>query len=462
LFTHFGQQVNNFPGMAPLENRFMTPADEDTRIELSLDSKLQSPINYSWNVSYGRKLPKGLYIEASYVGRMARHLLVQRDIMAPNDLVDPASGMDWYAGAGRIYDAYYGGVDWQNVAPIPYFEHLFPGLAGWLGPGTTATQTVAWANQNFAFGDWTFLQLLLDDAYVFGVDDPHWSNFFYQPQYAAFAAFSTVGHSDYHGGSLSVRQRLGESVILDFNYTYSKSLDDASGLQTSGFYGSAFVLNSLRQRDNYAASDFDTRHIVNANALVQLPFGKGRRFFKNVNSGMNALVGGWQLGGIFRLNSGLPFNNLVDLAGWATNWELRSSAVHTGPIQTSIDRHAVGGPNLFSDLNALASSVRPARPGETGDRNIFRGPWFSQLDMNLGKTFNMPWGENHKLQFRWEVFNVFNHQYMDEASALDNFAISPPDPFDPTSRPTLLPGAGRFTAIKGIPRRMQFVFRYSF
>ena len=43
---------------------------------------------------------------------------------------------------------------------------------------------------------------------------PNWSNFFYQPQYAAFSAFSTVGKSDYHGGSLSVRQRFGEQFII--------------------------------------------------------------------------------------------------------------------------------------------------------------------------------------------------------------------------------------------------------
>jgi hypothetical protein len=297
---------------------------------------------------------------------------------------------------------------------------------------------------------------------VFETGDANWSNFFYQPQYAAFAAFSTVGKSDYHGGSISVRQRLGQSVVMDFNYTFSKSFDDASGLQTSGAYGSAFVLNSLRQQDNYAFSDFDTRHVVNANALVQLPFGKGRKFFSGSGRAMDALIGGWQLGGIFRWNSGLPFNNLIDLAGWATNWQIRSSAVRTAPIQTSITRNgAEGRPNLFSNLEQLRLSARPARPGETGDRNIFRGSSYSQLDMNLGKTFNMPWNENHKLQFRWEVINVINLQYKDENS-ISAFSISAPDPFDASVPSELTAQTGQFTGIKGIPRRMQFVLRYTF
>lgn len=80
--------------------------------------------------------------------------------------------------------------------------------------------------------------------------------------------------------------------------------------------------------------------------------------------------------------------------------------------------------------------------------------------MNLGKTFDMPWKEGHQLQFRWEVFNVLNMQYLDENTA-SAFSISPADPFGgvPSS---LSGGTGTLTGMKGIPRRMQFVFRYSF
>ncbi len=459
LFTGFGQQVSNLPGMAPLVNRFQTPADEDTRIEMSLDSTLKSPINYQWNFTYGRKLPKGMYIEASYVGRKARNLLAQRDIMAFNNLVDPVSGMDWYTAAGMIHDYFYNGTPISSIPAIPYFENLFPGLAGAFGRANS-TQAVMDINRDYAYGDWTYLQYALDDDYWTG--NGEWSNLFIQPQYAAFSAFSTIGKSDYHGGSISFRQRLGESVTYDLNYTFSKSMDDASGLQTSGAYGTAFILNALRQRDNYSLSDFDTRHIVNANALVQLPFGKGRKFFSDSNSFVDAVIGGWQIGGVYRWNSGQPFNNLIDLAGWATNWQIRSSSVRTRAIQTSYTRNGDGGsPNIFSDLEALRKSARPAKPGETGDRNIFHGEHFSQLDMNLGKEFRMPWSEGHKLQFRWEVFNVFNMQYMDENSA-SAFSISPMDPYEVDVPSRLSANTGRITGIKGIPRRMQFVLRYSF
>ncbi len=458
LFTGFGQTVKTMPGMAPLTNRFETPADEDTRIESSLDSTLVSPTNYSLTFTFGRKLPKGLYIEASYVGRKARNLLIERDIMMPNNLVDPASGMDWNTAAGMLYDQFYAGTPIGSIQAIPYFENLFPGLAAAFGR-PNSTQAVMEINRDYAYGDWTYLQYALDDDVWTGNGD--WSNFFYQPQYAAFSAFSTKGRSDYHGGSISVRQRLGQSLWYDFNYTFSKSMDDASGLQRSGSYGAAFILNSLRPQDSYSLSDFDTRHIITANALFQLPFGRGKAFFSDMNKWQDAFLGGWQLGGVFRWNSARPISNLTDLAGWATNWQLRSSAVRTRAIRTSPNRGGASPANLFSDLEALRLSLRPARPGETGDRNIFFGNPFSVTDMNLGKTFSMPWSEKHKLQFRWEVFNVFNQQYLDENS-INAFSISPVDPYDSSSSSSLTAGTGEFSGIKGYTRRMQFVLRYSF
>lgn len=461
-FQNFGQRINNLPFMSA-PDRFNTPADEDQRIESSLDSTLVSPTHYSWSVTYGRKLPKGLYVEASYIGRKARKLLATRDIMALNNLKDPASGTDWYTAGGKIYDLYFANANPATITPIPYFENLFPGLgtaitAYGLDPQPNSTAAVLALAQQFAGSDWTFLQLLIDDdPAAKTVEARRWSNLFYQPQYAAFSAFSTVGKSDYHGGTLSVRQRLGTDLTFDFNYTFAKSMDDSSGLQTSGTYGAAFILNPLRQQDNYAVSDFDVRHSINANAIWQVPIGKGRRFFSDLNSVADVFLGGWQLGGIYRWNTGLPISAPADLDGWATNWNVRSSVVRTRPIQSSVTRGGNGqNANLFSDLKQLSLSLRPPRPGETGDRNVFRESGYSVLDMNLAKTFKMPWNENHNLQFRWEVFNVFNYQYL---TGIDRFRFN----FN-ADNPDLqvVAPSGEYNDIQGAPRRMQFGLRYSF
>lgn len=456
-FTSFGQAIRTLPGVAPID-RFMTPADEDQRIESSLDSTLVSPTHYTWNLSYGRQLPKGMYIEASYVGRKARHLLATRDVMALNNLVDKKSGVDWYTAAGLLADLRDRNTPIASVGAIPYFENIFPGLgASLLGDASlTATQAAYSLVAREGVGgfdilDWTYVQLLLDDE-----STPLGRNIFYNPQYAAFSAFGTIARSDYHGFSLSLRQRLGETLSYDFNYTLSKSMDDASGLQTADTYGSAFILNPLRQQDNYAASDFDARHVINANFIFQLPIGRNRKYFSNLNSVADAFLGGWQLSGIYRWNSGLPLSLPFDAAQWATNWNVQSSGVRTGTVDVSVNRDTR---NIFADPAAAYKAFRNARAGETGERNVFRLPGYSAMDMGLSKSFTMPWNENHKLQFRWEVFNVTNVQYF----AADNLTRSTYGLDQDPQLKSVSPDFGNiFSSIQGNPRRMQFGLRYSF
>lgn len=457
LFTGFGQSIRSLPGVPPID-RFMTPADESQRIESSLDATLQSPTHYSWNISYGRQLPKGMYLEASYVGRKARHLLATRDIMALNNLVDKKSGVDWYTAAGLLADLRDKNTAIGSVGAIPYFENIFPGIgASILGDSSlSATQTVYTLVAREGVGgfdilDWTFIQSILDDE-----SKPLGRNVFFHPQYAAFSAFSTVARSDYNGLSISLRQRFGETLSYDVNYTLSKSMDDASGLQTASTYGSAFILNPLRQEDNYAVSDFDVRHVLNANFVFQLPFGKNRKFFSNLNSVADAFLGGWQLTGIYRWNSGLPITAPFDSAQWATNWNAQSNGFRTTAVQTQINRNTQ---NLFADPQAAYQSFRNARAGETGERNIFRGSSYSTLDLGLSKSFTMPWSEDHKLQVRWEVFNVANYQYF----AADNFTRSTYGLGQDPQLGGAPPDFGNlFTSIQGNPRRMQFGLRYSF
>ena len=461
-FTGFGQSIRTLPGV-PAPNRFLTPADEAQRIESSLDATLVSPIHYSWNVSYGRQLPKGMYFEASYIGRAARNLLATRDIMALNNLVDTRSGLDWYTAAGRLHDLREANTPIDQIPQIPYFTNLFPNAgaslaAFWGDPdyaGLNPTQAVYYmvSRAGYDILDWTFVQTALDDDYS---GAGAWSNLFFHPQYAAFSAFSTVAKSNYHGASFNLRQRLGETLSYDFNYTFSKSLDNASGLQNATTFGSAFILNPLRPQDNYAASDFDSRHVINANFLLQLPFGKNRKFFSDLNSVADAFLGGWQLSGIYRWNTGLPISAPFDAAQWATNWNVQSNGTRIRPIQASVDRRTQ---NLFSDPAAAYQSFRNARPGETGERNTLRLPGYSNLDLGLSKSFNMPYSENHKLQVRWEVFNVANIQYFNA----DNLTRST---YGLEQDPQLNTAASNFgqifTSIQGNPRRMQFGLRYSF
>ncbi len=285
---------------------------------------------------------------------------------------------------------------------------------------------------------------------------------FYHPQYAAFSAFGTFANSDYQGATFSLRQRLGSTLSYDFNYTLSKSDDDVSGLQTDGSYGGQFLLNPLRQQDSYAPSDFDTRHVINANFLFDLPVGRGKKLFGGINRWADAAIGGWSLRGIYRWNSGQPLSGPGDAAIWATNWNVQSGGTRVRPITASLVRSTQ---SFFENAQTAYNSFRNARPGETGERNNFRLPGYSTLDMGLSKTFNMPWSEQHNLQFRWEVFNVMNFQYF----AAGNFTTTSyalgedADTCYPAGRCRAPANFGKiFDGIQGSPRRMQFGLRYSF
>ena len=489
LFTGFGQPIRTLPKViVPAKLNFpnLQPADNSRRIETTLDSKLKAPINYSWNFTYERQLPKGLFIQASYIGRYANNLIAQRDVMALNNLVDTKSGVDWYTAAGQLERLRAAGTDVSKIAQIPYFANLFPSNLAALvnanycgftcvptttnGQPTTQTQAVYYmAVGALAFGnDWTDTQD--------GLDTATGTNLFFHPQYGALATYSSIGHSRYNAGTLSIRERLGTSLTMDFNYTLSHSLDDASGLQTGAGYGALFIENSIRQHDWYANSDFDIRHLINANAIWEMPFGRGRYFGGNVNRWVDAAIGGWRLTGIFRWNSGLPISTPFDDARWATNWQVQSNTVRIKTFDSCPTRG--GGttdPKLFGcDPNGIYQSLRNALPGESGERNTLRLPGYVSLDMGIAKKFKLPWGgeNNHTLEIRLEAFNVTNTQRMGSLTGgRTGYGVG----LDPAGEPAGCSGSScvstpllaptiwsNFNAIQGKPREMQFGAIYRF
>ncbi len=488
LFTGFGQDVRSLIGTAngvvpgalqfPLQ---ATSLNGDTefgeRIESSLDAGLHAPTEYVWNFTYERSLPKGAVFSASYIGRMGRSLMAHRDVTAFNDIRDPQSGLDWYAAATALEKIRQTGADISQVPGLisshvaQYFNNVFPaGMASIIGDYDGLTYDPTWTNAQAYYGeyqnndffeanDWTDVQAEADQALAFNGFTPR----FMQPQYGTLSAWSTIGNSNYHALALSFRQRLS-SLIFDFNYTWSHSLDDASGLQVeSGVGGNfqsngSFILNPIRQRDNYASSDFDVRHNINADLVWQLPFGKGKSFLGNSGKVADAILGGWQLSSIFRWNTGLPATSPFDDGRWATNWDFQANVTPKTPIHACSSKPSNGTPSLFGncDVTKVYQNFRNAYPGETGPRNYLRYPGFVDLDLGLGKSWKMPYSENHVLQVRWDVFNVTNTQHLtsfaDGGVAADPGlnGLTPPSDFY------------NFTQIQGQPRVMQLGVRYSF
>ncbi|HEX6717895.1 MAG TPA: carboxypeptidase-like regulatory domain-containing protein, partial [Pyrinomonadaceae bacterium] len=423
LFTGAIPDVRTLPGIAgnfsnQISFPLSAPPNGAERIETSLDDTITTPVNYSFNFSYAREMSKGFSFELSYVGRFARNLLGQRDIMHFNNLRDIKSGQTFYDAMRALIDLRYAGVPITSVGPIPFFENVLPGIAGTftiLGVPRTLTATQA-AYRRIALPsvggqnvtDYTFLQsgARWDDkpASIF-------NNTFVNPQYAALNTWSTFAISNYNSAQVSIRQRLSRDVTFDFNYTLSHSLDDASGLQNAGNFSTAsLIFNPLDPLTNYADSDFDIRHNITANWLIGLPFGRGKKFFSDSGKIANGIFGGWDIAGIFRWNSGLPTSTTRPFAfqRWATNWQISSGMVRVRPVQTT-SGDVNGVPNMFADPTAVYQSYRDPKPGEAGDRNTLRYPGYFSIDAALHKTFKMPW-EGQTLTFRWEVFNVTNTQ----------------------------------------------------
>jgi len=480
LFTGGPMDVRSLPGIAGNFSSTLTfpltaPPNGAERIETSLDDTITTPVNYSVNFSYGREFGKGFSVETSYVGRFARNLLGQRDIMHFNNLADAKSGQTWYQAINKLIDLRYAGAPITSVQNLPFFENVLPGIAGTFNitlPGGTPVPTVLSATQRAymrialpAVGglnvtDYTFLQsgARWDDK-----PSSIFNNTFVNPQYAALNTWSTFALSNYNSAQISIRQRLSKDITFDFNYTYAHSLDDASGLQdATNFNGSSLIFNPLQPELNYGDSGFDVRHVINANWLVGLPFGRGKAFLNDAGRVTNALLGGWKLTGIFRWNSGLPtINRPFANQRWATNWQVSSGMVRVRPVETS-PGDINGEPNLFADPQAAFLSWRDPRPGEAGDRNVLRNSGYFAVDAGLHKTFKMPWEGNHELTFRWEVFNLTNTQRLTGFSgtglSTDPFLLGGTVPADfgkltETQTPLNETKAGRV---------MQFALRYTF
>jgi hypothetical protein len=188
--------------------------------------------------------------------------------------------------------------------------------------------------------------------------------------------------------------------------------------------------------------------------------GRGHQFLNDAPGVVDGLIGGWQLTGIFRWNSGLPVQTPFDAAQWATNWNVQSNGVRVGPFESSPTRGGASDPNLFSNPKAAYNAFRNAFPGETGDRNVLRLPGYVSLDMGLDKSFKMPYNEKHRLQFRWEVFNVTNTQRLTLFEITrSNLGLNQDSQLS-TSDPG--PAFGKLDKIQGSPRVMQFGLRYTF
>jgi hypothetical protein len=452
--------TQTFPYTAPLDNFAIT---------WGLDSKLKTPYSESFDLSVQREIKGGWTVETAYIGRLGRHLPQSLDLAEPVNYNDPQGGGDYYtAGAQLSALVDQNGGNPATVPSIPYFEHLFPYLANFDFPGESATQAIyndEWQPYRSNLGATTALADI--DFYCFSsslqIPIPCPANHqprFWQDQFSSLYALSTIGMSYYNAGQLTLRHPMSHGLQTDISYTYSRSIDFGSDAERSTEFstgvatGASSIINTWKPNLNRGVSDFDTTHIVTVDWVYQLPFGRGASLLANSNHFVDAFIGGWQFSGIFRTTSGLPFS--VQEPGWTTNWQQEGYGIVTGKVKVSRHFDQNGEPQFFAgNSNAAINSgvnngtpIRLPYPGETGQRNNFRGDGLLGLDSGLNKSWGL--GEYGKLKFAWEVYNVTNTMRFDVGGGNFNGQL--------TSGGTL----GVSSALLNPPRRMQFSLRYDF
>jgi len=238
------------------------------------------------------------------------------------------------------------------------------------------------------------------------------------PRFDDINLLESRANSNYNALQARFQQRLARGFSALASYTWSKSIDDASN-----FFSSAgdpnFPQNSYNVAAERGRSNFDVSHRLSVSYSYALPFGRGRQYLAD-NGWVSSVLGGWETYGIVTLQSGRPFT--VALLPEIDNSGTGRSILGFG----ANDRPNFLGNSELSNRSTLqwfntAAFAFPA-PGTFGNagRNILTGPGFQNVNVSLVK--NTALTERVNLQFRAEVFNLFNHPNF---NLPDNFLGSP-------------------------------------
>jgi len=272
--------------------------------------------------------------------------------------------------------------------------------------------------------------------------------------------YSFGSNSNFNAGQFSLRRR-ARGMFFRANYTFGKSIDDASQLTGNSTGGVAGAQNSRDLKSERGRSDFDRRHVITGVFSTPLPFGRGKRFFSGARGWKQGIVGGWQLSGSATYYSGQAFT--VQSANVDANLgeSARPNRLGSG-IQEELPgagRRGVDYPwYKLSDFEpvprcAARTSCEPSPAGFSpfafgnAGRNILDGPVHHYINLAILKSFRFREGKN--IQARYELFNVLNHANFQLPDRLFNSL-----------------GGGLITGVvdrgRGGPRVMQVALKYEF
>jgi len=337
------------------------------------------PREYSWSFGIEHELPWKLLVDAEYVGKKGQNLYFGGDTYALDHL--PANVAAAYQANPSTYQATV------NIPSdlVNAVEAVTPAYSNGIWGGT-------WQLYNGYLPYPQYPNNVWGSSALQNVDPP-------------------IAESFYNGFQLRVEKRFSNGLQFLTTYSNQKSTDNASiagsNVYVNGTAGAS--LARIQDPNNLAAehslSQFDVSQILQFSAVYELPFGRGKRWGTGINAIADGVLGGWQVNGIYRWDTGEPLilylNNSTALPTFG-NQRPDLSAPLERASGTNITEYfanpgVVSAPAPFFDGNA--PRVMP---------NI-RAPGTNNLSASIFKNFPLKFREGASLQFRAEAFNAFNH-----------------------------------------------------
>jgi len=206
------------------------------------------------------------------------------------------------------------------------------------------------------------------------------------PEFGDITETQPIGYSWYHALQLRGEKRFSAGVSAGVSYTFSKNMD------ATGF------LNAADPVINRSISSLDRPHRFNLHAIVELPFGKGRKLASHLPTAVDYVIGGWQLNTIFTYQTGAPqsFGNIIFLGN-----------LHDIPL--SSDERSVSRWFNTDAGFVTASNQQPASNVRLFPKYLAGVRGDGQTVWNAGISKQIPIRERTKLEFRFEGYDVMNH-----------------------------------------------------
>ncbi|HLK61986.1 MAG TPA: carboxypeptidase regulatory-like domain-containing protein [Bryobacteraceae bacterium] len=249
-------------------------------------------------------------------------------------------------------------------------------------------------------------------------------NFFQNPNALAADMLTNYSSSSYNSLQLVARHKTKSGLSFEANYTFSKVLSDGDGDLQTRFQAFLDFNNPGIERSR---ANFDLNHMIKADGVYELPFGKGHKM--SFNNKLDRVIGGWILGGTMVWQSGAPYSIL---SGRGTlNREARSyyntadTSLTMSQLNNVVNFQMTGnGPLIVSKsaINTDGTGVNAdGSPNFTGQvfsnpgagtlgvlqRRLFSGPWTFDTDLSLAKGVEIT--EHQRVELRMEAFNALNH-----------------------------------------------------